>query len=65
MKIRGSFAAALWAVSASTAFGQGVTHDLVLWLRADVGITMQGGGIAAWADSSPAGHGAGQANGAQ
>jgi hypothetical protein len=65
MKIRGSFAAALWAVSASSALGQGVTHDLVLWLRADVGITTQGGGIAAWADSSPAGHGAGQSNGAQ
>ncbi|MFZ4575762.1 MAG: GC-type dockerin domain-anchored protein [Phycisphaerales bacterium] len=63
-RIRLVAAVSLCAV-APVAMAQGVTHDLVLWLRADVGVTAQGGAIGGWADSSPAGHGASQVNGFQ
>lgn len=45
---------------APCALAQGVSHDLVLWLKADEGVLLEGSGISSWADSSPAGHDAAQ-----
>jgi hypothetical protein len=65
MRLTCLLAAATFGVSLSSAHAQGLTHDLVLWLNEDAGVTVEGGVIAAWADASPAGHDAGQLNGFQ
>jgi hypothetical protein len=44
---------------------QGVAHDLVLWLKADEGVLVDGSGISSWLDSSPAGHDATQGSAAE